>query len=144
MFFVDTSYTTYARLLSLKSKGQISYVRQILSNSIFFSFIFYFKCIELRKVTKRQKEIKKKNPTHFFTQVYQFVFKREIIVLQSVLYFLNGPGCLNIAFFICWSTLFLVPPWSAFLRKSFLARGTNSLRSSLHLAIRRNSDMMEP
>ena len=54
-----------------------------------------------KKVTKRQKEVKKKNPTLVFIRVYQFVVIREIIVLQSVWYFLNGPGCLNIAFFIC-------------------------------------------
>ena len=32
--------------------------------------------------------------------LYQDVI-REIIVLDSVWYFLNGPGCLNITFLIC-------------------------------------------
>ena len=53
------------------------------------------------EVKKILPEVKNKNPALVFIRVYQFVVIREIIVLQSVWYFLNGPGCLNIAFFIC-------------------------------------------
>ena len=80
--------------------------------------------------------------THAFDSIYPVIC--EITPSGLVWNFLNGSGCLNMAFLICRSTLFLVPPWFTIRSNNDFARGTKSFKSKVQRAILRNSDMMEP
>ena len=58
--------------------------------------------------------------------------------------FWNGTGCLDIAFFTCFTTICLDPPCATILSHNDLARGMKSSTSRVQRAIRRNSDIIEP
>ena len=61
-----------------------------------------------------------------------------------MLNFLNGSGCLDTAFFICFKINGLFPPCDTILFTNDLARGKKSEISRVQRAILRNSDMIEP
>ena len=81
--------------------------------------------------------------SHETPTTYSALISR-IISLARFLNFSKGIGCLEIDLEICWRILTLEPPWLSILRKREEATGRKSEYRSVHLAIRRNSDMTDP